>query len=52
MRDAEIEKNTRKQNESEEWYKQRKCRLTSSLFWLCSEEKKINLPKDNCEQDY
>ena len=47
----EIEKNTQKQNESEEWYKQQMS-FDFILIWLCSEEKKINLPKDNCEQDY
>jgi hypothetical protein len=41
----EIEKNTRKQNEGEEWYKQRKCRLTSSLFSCVVRRRKIIYPK-------
>ena len=41
----EIEKNTRKQNECEEWYKQRKCRLTSSLFGCVVKRRKTIYPK-------
>ena len=41
----EIEKNTRKQNECEEWYKQRKCRLTSSIFGCVVKRRKTIYPK-------
>ena len=41
----EIEKNTRKQNECEEWYEQRKCRLTSSLFGCVVKRRKTIYPK-------
>ena len=41
----EIEKNMCKQNECEEWYKQRKCRLTSSLFGCVVKRRKTIYPK-------
>ena len=41
----EIEKNTRKQNECEVWYKHRKCRLTSSLFGCVVKRRKTIYPK-------
>ena len=41
----EIAKNTRKQNAGKEWYKQRQCRLTSSLFGCVIKRRKSIHPK-------
>ena len=41
----EIEKNTRGQNACKEWYRQRQCRLTSSLFGSVLNRRKTIYPK-------
>ena len=41
----DIERNTRKQNGCTEWYEQRKCRLTSSLFGSVLNRRKSIYPK-------
>ncbi len=46
----DIEKNTRKQNECEEWYQQRKCRLTASLFGCVMKRRKSIYPKSIVEK--
>ena len=46
---SDIEKNTRAQSKSTEWFEQRKCRVTASLFGQVIKEKENNLSTEYSE---
>ena len=46
----DIERNTRNQNECQEWFQQRKCRLTASFFGCVMRRRKNIYPKSMVEK--
>ena len=46
----DMEKNTRKQNECQEWFQQRKCRLIASFFGCVMKRRKISIQRASKSQ--